>query len=65
MLSRLPIGSGAPRELLIPVLGVDRSYLDTGFQAVRDEYGTMERYVTEGLGMTGAEQQQLRDRLLE
>ena len=56
---------GAPRELLVPVLGVDRSYLDTGFQAVRDEYGTMERYVADGLGITESEQQQLRDRLLE
>jgi protein-tyrosine phosphatase len=56
---------GAPRELLIPVLGVDRSYLDTGFQAVRDEYGTIERYVADGLGITEAEQAALRDRLLE
>lgn len=56
---------GAPRELLIPVLGVDRSYLDTAFETLRAEYGTIERYFADGLGITGAEQQALRDRLLE
>lgn len=57
--------NGAPRELLIPVLGVDRSYLDTAFQTLREEFGTMERYFAHGLGITDAEQQQLMDRLLE
>lgn len=54
---------GAPRELLIPVLGVDRSYLDTAFAEMRAEFGTIERYFAEGLGITAAEQQLLRDRL--
>jgi protein-tyrosine phosphatase len=56
---------GAPRELLIPVLGVDRSYLDTSFAELRAEYGTIERYFSDGLGITEAEQQQLRDKLVE
>lgn len=55
---------GAPRELLVPVLGVDRSYLDTSFSTVRAEYGTIERYFAEGLGITDSEQAQLRERLL-
>ena len=55
---------GAPRELLIPVLGVDRSYLDTAFDTMRAEFGTIERYFAEGLGITAAEQQQLHARLL-
>lgn len=56
---------GATRELLIPVLGVDRSYLDEAFTTMRAEFGTIERYVADGLGITIAEQQLLRDRLLE
>ena len=56
--------NGAPRELLIPVLGVDRSYLDTAFESLRAEFGTIERYFADGLGITEVEQQQLKDRLL-
>jgi len=56
---------GAPRELLVPVLGVDRSYLDEAFSAMRAEYGTIERYFAEGLGITDAEQALLKERLLE
>jgi protein-tyrosine phosphatase len=56
---------GAPRELLVPVLGVDRSYLDTSFATVGAEYGTIEQYFTVALGISHAEQEQLRERLLE
>ncbi len=56
---------GAPRELLVPVLGVDRSYLDEAFAAVRAEFGTIERYLADGLGITPEEQAMLRDRLTE
>jgi protein-tyrosine phosphatase len=56
---------GAPRELLVPVLGVDRSYLDTAFATMRAEFDTIERYFALALGISGAEQEQLRERLLE
>ncbi len=56
---------GATREMLIPVFGVDRSYLDTAFAEMRAEFGTIERYFADGLGITEAEQQTLRDRLTE
>lgn len=55
---------GAPRELLVPVLGVDRSYLDEAFATLHAEFGTIEHYFAEGLGITDAEQTQLRERLL-
>lgn len=55
---------GAPRELLAPVLGVDRSYLDEAFTTMRAEFGTIERYFADGLGIADAEQAQLRERLL-
>lgn len=57
--------AGAPRELLMPILGVDRSYLDTAFSTMAEVYGTIEQYVEDGLGIDRATQQQLRDRLLE
>jgi len=55
---------GAPRELLVPVLGVDRSYLDEAFATMRAEFDTIERYFTLALGISDAEQEQLRERLL-
>jgi len=56
---------GAPRELLVPVLGVDRSYLDTAFDTMHAAFGTIEQYYAVGLGISRAEQEQLRERLLE
>ena len=55
---------GAPRELLVPVLGVDRSYLDESFRALREAFGTIEAYFSDGLGITPSEQELLRERLL-
>ncbi|AYF96963.1 tyrosine-protein phosphatase [Protaetiibacter intestinalis] len=55
---------GAPRELLIPVLGVDRSYLDEAFRVMRAEFGGIEAYFAEGLGIRETEQAALADRLL-
>lgn len=57
--------AGAPRELLLPILGVDRTYLDTGFATMRELYGTIEAYVADGLGIDEPTQQRLRDHLLE
>lgn len=56
---------GAPRELLVPVLGVDRSYLDEAFTAMHAEFATIESYFADGLGIPDAEQSRLRERLLE
>jgi protein-tyrosine phosphatase len=56
---------GAARELLVPVLGVDRSYLDEAFATMRAEFGTIEQYFAVALGIGAAEQEQLRERLLE
>lgn len=56
---------GASREMLTPVLGVDRSYLDEALAMMRAEYGTIEGYVTEGLGITVEEQQRLGELLLD
>jgi hypothetical protein len=47
------------------VLGVDRSYLDEAFTTMRAEFDTIERYFSVALGISDAEQAQLRERLLE
>jgi protein-tyrosine phosphatase len=57
--------AGGDSSLLIAVLGVDRSYLETAFDEVRTRYGTVEDYFTEGLGIEAAAQDELRDRYLE
>jgi protein tyrosine/serine phosphatase len=47
------------------VLGVDRSYLDEAFATMHAEFATIEHYFAVALGISDAEQEQLRERLLE
>jgi len=56
---------GAPRELLTPVLGVDRSYLDESYAALEASFGSIEAYFADGLCLGDPEQSRLRDLLLE
>ena len=50
--------------LLEPLLGVRPEYLQAGFDAVDKEYGSMDRYVREGLGLSDATIQALRAEFL-
>lgn len=43
---------GVDREVLMPVLGVRESYLDAAFTQMREQFGTIEGYATEGLGLS-------------
>ncbi|MFC4224359.1 tyrosine-protein phosphatase [Lysinibacter cavernae] len=43
---------GVDREVLMPVLGVRESYLDAAFTQLREQFGTLEAYATEGLGLS-------------
>lgn len=56
---------GAPRELLMPVLGVQASYLDEAFATMSKQHGTIEAYFGDGLGIDAATQERLRAHLLE
>jgi protein-tyrosine phosphatase len=47
-----------------PVLGVEESYLQAGFDQVQASYGTMASYLTQGLGMSQATIDTLRSRLV-
>ena len=47
-----------------PLLNVQESYLQAGFDQVQASYGTMTRYLTEGLGVTQSTIDMLRARLV-
>ena len=50
--------------LLEPLLGVRAEYLQAGFDAVDKDYGSMDRYVHDGLGLSDATIQALRSEFL-
>ncbi|MEM1114601.1 MAG: tyrosine-protein phosphatase [Pseudomonadota bacterium] len=47
------------------LMGVERDWLEAAFDEIDQQYGNFDGYVREGLGLTEAEVQQLRDQLLE
>ncbi|QAY71487.1 tyrosine-protein phosphatase [Xylanimonas protaetiae] len=55
---------GPYREVYAPFMAVDSSYLQAGLDRVAQEYGSMEAYLTKGLGLSHGTIQQLRQRLL-
>lgn len=54
---------GVARAALLPVLGVQRNYLDAAFAQVTEQFGSVERYATEGLGLLPVQLSDLRERL--
>jgi protein-tyrosine phosphatase len=57
--------SGGDPALLMPVLGVQESYLRAALDQVATEHGTLEGYLTVGLGLSPATLEALRERLIE
>ena len=57
-------GSLINADLLEPLLTVRPAYLDASFSEVRKVYGTFDRYLTKGLGLTPKEISALRRELL-
>jgi len=55
----------ADAEILRPLLGVEREYIETAFQTAEDTYGSLENYIRVGLDISDAEIQELRSLLLE
>jgi protein-tyrosine phosphatase len=53
--------AGGDRSVLLPVLGVQASYLDASFEEMRSSFGTIEGYFRDGLGMDAADQDELRE----
>ncbi|MGE8320327.1 MAG: tyrosine-protein phosphatase [Comamonas sp.] len=54
----------AAADLYWPLLGVQRSYLEAEFAEAERGFGSMDRYLTEGLGLGADEIAQLRGKLL-
>jgi len=63
-LDQFAAGGGDP-ELLMPVLGVQESYLEAALGQMEESFGTVEDYVTTGLGLSPSTLEALRTRLLE
>ena len=56
--------NGGDPDLLLPILGVQPSYLAAALEEVRREYGDIEGYFTEGLGLSAATIATLREQLV-
>lgn len=55
---------GGDPALLEPVLGVQRSYLESAMAAMTEHFGTIENYFADGLGIDADAQERLRSRLV-
>lgn len=52
-------------EVLRPILGVEKRYLENAFNTIDEKWGDFETYVQDGLGLNDADIESLRDRFLE
>jgi protein-tyrosine phosphatase len=52
-------------ELLSPLFEARLAYLSAAFATIEETWGTTDRYLTEGLGLTAATRERLRERLLD
>ncbi|MCB0863501.1 MAG: tyrosine-protein phosphatase [Solirubrobacterales bacterium] len=57
--------AGIEFDLLRPVIGVDRSYLETAIGLMKEQYQSIDGYMTKGLGLDDRTLEALRDRLTE
>jgi protein-tyrosine phosphatase len=58
------VAAGGERSIALAVLGVRPEYLEASFDEMQKQYGSIEKYFSEGLGIDAAEQQALRERFL-
>jgi protein-tyrosine phosphatase len=58
------VAAGGDRDIAIAVFGVKPEYLEASFDEMHKQYGTIEKYFSEGLGIDSAGQQVLRDLFL-
>ena len=56
--------AGGDPELLMPVVGVQESYLDAALAQMEESFGTLEDYLLDGLGLSPATLATLRERLI-
>jgi protein-tyrosine phosphatase len=58
------VEAGGDRDIAVAVFGVKREYLDASFDEMQKQYGTIEKYFAEGLGIDASGQKVLRDMFL-
>jgi protein-tyrosine phosphatase len=58
------VAAGGEADIPRALLGVKAEYLDATFDEMQTNYGTIEVYFADGLGIDKAGQQRLRDRFL-
>ena len=52
-------------EILRPLLGVEREYIETAFQTAEEKYGSLENFIKDGLDISDEDIQKLRKKFLE
>ena len=57
--------AGLDTALLTPILGVDEEYLVTALATVTEQWGGLDGYLADGLGIEDSDRARLRERLLE
>ena len=55
------VAAGGDRAIAVAIFGVKPEYLEASFDEVEEQYGTIERYFSEALGIDAAGQKRLRD----
>ena len=55
------VEAGGDRNIPLAILGVKKEYLDAAFDEVQNNYGSIEKYFSDGLGIDAAKQKALRD----
>tara|TARA_B100000945_G_C20413544_1_gene613925 strand:- start:1187 stop:2062 length:876 start_codon:yes stop_codon:yes gene_type:complete len=52
-------------EILRPLLGVEREYIETAFRTAEEEYGSLENFIKNGLNISDEDIKKLRNKFLE
>ena len=55
----------ADAEILRPLIGVERIYIETAFKTAEEKYGSLENFIREGLNISDEEIQILRNKFVE
>ena len=55
----------ADAEILRPLIGVERIYIETAFKTAEEKYGSLENFIREGLNISEEEIQILRNKFVE
>jgi protein-tyrosine phosphatase len=59
------VAAGGEESIPLAILGVEQEYLEAGFDEMETEYGTIESYFADGLGIDAEQQQAIREVYLQ